>query len=81
MEKMEYDPEGGNYKPVTEHETGATFLVLGVVMLIAGLGWLLYVGWDIRGGGGMMQAIFLVDVVAALFLIVLGFIKKKRQII
>lgn len=81
MEKMEYDPEGGNYKPITEHETGATFLVLGVVMLIAGLGWLLYVGWDIRDGGGLMQAIFLVDVVAALFLIILGFIKKKRQII
>ena len=81
MERIEYDPEGGNYKPVTEHETGATLLVLGVVMLIAALGWLLFVGWDIRDGGGMMQAIFVVDVVTALFLIVLGFIKKKRQII
>jgi len=80
MEKMEYDPEGGNYKPITEHETGATFLVLGAIMLIAALGWLLFVGWDIRDGGGMMQAIFVVDVVTALFLIVLGFIKKKRQI-
>ena len=81
MERIEYDPEGGNYKPVTEHETGATLLVLGVVMLAAALGWLLFVGWDIRDGGGMMQAIFVVDVVTALFLIVLGFIKKKRQII
>ena len=81
MERIEYDPEGGNYKPVTEHETGATFLVLGVVMLIAALGWLLFVGWDIRDGGGMMQAIFVADVVTALFLIILGFIKKKRQII
>ncbi len=43
MERMEYDPEGGDYKPITEHETGATFLVLGVIMLIAGLGWLLFV--------------------------------------
>jgi hypothetical protein len=80
MDKMEYDPEGGNYKPVTEHETGATFLVLGVVMLLAGLGWLLFVGWDIRAGGGMMEAFFAVDVVIALFLIILGFNKKKRLI-
>jgi uncharacterized membrane protein len=77
---MEYDPEGGNYKPVTEHETGATFLVLGLIMLLAGLGWLLFVGWDIRAGNHFMQGIFVVDVVIALFLIVLGFIKKKRQI-
>ncbi|HEX7288734.1 MAG TPA: hypothetical protein VF532_21295 [Candidatus Angelobacter sp.] len=80
MERMEYDPEGGNYLPVTEHETGATFMVVGVVMLLGGLGWLLYVGWDIRAGGNLMRTIFIVDVVAALVLIVLGFIKKKRQI-
>jgi multisubunit Na+/H+ antiporter MnhB subunit len=80
MERMEYDPEGGDYKPTTEHETGATFLVLGVIMLLAGLGWLLFVRWDIRSGGGMMQGIFAADVVIALVLIVLGFIKKKRQI-
>jgi len=80
MDRMEYDPEGGNYKPVTEHETGATFLVVGLIMLIAAGGWMLYVGWDIRGGNHLMQAIFIADVVIALFLIVLGFIKKKRQI-
>ena len=80
MERMEYDPEGGDYKPVTEHETGATFLVLGVIMLIAGLGWLLFVRWDIKSGGGLMQGLFAADVVIALGLIVLGFIKKKRQI-
>jgi multisubunit Na+/H+ antiporter MnhB subunit len=76
---MEYDPEGGDYKPITEHETGATFLVLGLIMLIAGLGWMLFVGWDIRAGGGLMQGIFAADVLIALFLITLGFIKKKRQ--
>jgi hypothetical protein len=80
MERMEYDPEGGDYKPITEHETGATFLVLGVIMLIAALGWLLFVSWDIRSGGTLMQGIFAADVVIALALIVLGFIKKKRQI-
>jgi hypothetical protein len=80
MERMEYDPEGGDYKPITEHETGATFLVLGVIMLIAGLGWLLFVRWDIKSGGGLMQGLFAADVVIALGLIVLGFIKKKRQI-
>jgi hypothetical protein len=79
MERMEYDPEGGNYQPITEHETGATFMVLGLVMLIAGLGWMLFVGWDIRAGGGLMEAIFATDVALALFLITLGFIKKKRQ--
>ena len=79
MERMEYDPEGGDYKPITEHETGATFLVLGLIMLIAGLGWMLFVGWDIRAGGGLMQGIFAADVLIALFLITLGFIKKKRQ--
>ena len=80
MERMEYDPEGGDYKPTTEHETGSTFLVLGLIMLIAGLGWMLFVGWDIRAGGGLMQAFFAADVVVALGLLILGFIKKKRQI-
>jgi hypothetical protein len=79
MERMEYDPEGGNYQPVTEHETGSTFMVLGLVMLIAALGWMLFVGWDIRAGGSLMQALFGADVALALFLITLGFIKKKRQ--
>lgn len=78
MERMEYDPEGGDYKPVTEHETGSTFMVLGLIMLIAAGGWMLFVGWDIRAGGGLMQAFFATDVVVALGLLILGFIKKKR---
>ena len=40
MERMEYDPEGGNYLPVTEHETGATLIVAGLIMLIAAAGYL-----------------------------------------
>ena len=80
MERMDYDPEGGNYLPVTEHETGSTFMVAGVVMLLGALGWLLYVGWDFRAGGNLMKTIFSVDVFVALLLIVVGFIKKKRQI-
>jgi hypothetical protein len=78
MERMEYDPEGGDYKPTTEHETGSTFMVLGLIMLIAAGGWMLFVGWDIRAGGGLMQAFFAADVVIALGLLILGFIKKKR---
>ncbi len=78
MERMEYDPEGGNYLPVTEHETGATLLVVGVVMLLGALGWLMFVGWDIRAGNMFMQVIFAVDVFIALFLLVLGFLKKRR---
>lgn len=80
MDRMEYDPEGGNYLPVTEHETGSTFMVVGLVMLLAGLGWLLFVGWDIRGGGGLMQFFFGMDVGVALVLLIVGFSKKKRQI-
>jgi len=78
MERMEYDPEGPDYLPITEHETGSTFLVVGVIMLLAGLGWLLFVGWDIRGGNIFMQVMFAVDVLIALFLMVLGYIKKRR---
>ena len=81
MERMEYDPEGGNYQPITEHETGSTFMVLGVIMLIAALGWMLFVGWDIRAGGSLMKGIFGGDVIIALVLITHGFIKKKRQTI
>jgi hypothetical protein len=76
---MEYDPKGGNFQPVTEHETGATFMVVGLVMLIAAAGWMMFVGWDIKAGGGLMQFFFVADAVIALGLLTLGFIKKKRQ--
>jgi uncharacterized membrane protein len=79
MERMEYDPEGGDYKPVTEHETGSTFMVLGLVMLIAAGGWMLFVGWDIRAGGGLMEALFGGVLIIGLYLLGLGFTKKKRQ--
>jgi hypothetical protein len=79
MEKIEYDPEGGNYLPVTEHETGATLLVVGIVMLLAALGWLLFVSWDLRAGGGLMEIMFAADVVIALVLMTWGFVKKRRQ--
>jgi len=79
MERMEYDPEGGDYLPVTPRETGSTLIVVGVVMLIAALGWALFVGWDIRQGTRFMQIIFGADVAIALILIVWGFIKKSGQ--
>ncbi len=79
MERMEYDPEGGNYLPVTEHETGSTLIVAGGIMLIAAALWGLFVGWDISAGGGLMAALFGIDVFAALLLMIWGFIKKKRQ--
>lgn len=79
MERMEYDPEGGNYLPVTEHETGSTMMVVGVVMLIAALGWGLFVGWDIRGGNILMRYIFGTDVFIAVLLIAWGFVKKTRK--
>ena len=79
MERIDYDPEGGNYLPVTQHETGSTLMVVGVIMLIAALGWVLFVGWDIRAGNMFMQVIFTVDVVLALVLLTVGFIKKSRR--
>lgn len=79
MDRMEYDPEGGNYLPVTEHETGSTLIVVGLIMLIAAAGWGLFVGWDIQAGGSLMRAIFGVDVLAALLLITVGYLKKRRQ--
>lgn len=78
MERMEYDPEGGNYLPVSERETGSTLMVVGVIMLIAGAGWGLFVGWDRRAGNMFMQVIFGVDVVIALLLLAMGFLKKNR---
>jgi hypothetical protein len=79
MDRMDYDPEGGNYLPVTQRETGSTLMVIGVIMLIAALGFGLFVGWDIRGGGTLMRALFGGDVLIALVLIVSGLIKKKTQ--
>ncbi len=78
MERMEYDPEGPNYLPVTEHETGSTLMVVGVIMLLGALGWLLYLGWDIRAGNMFMQVIFAADVFIAFLLIIWGFLKKRR---
>lgn len=79
MERMEYDPEGGNYLPVTRHETGSTLMVVGVIMLFAALGWALFLGWDIRAGNMFMQVIFAVDVLLAVLLLAVGFIKKSRR--
>ncbi len=44
MERMEYDPEGGNYLPITGREAGTTLIVISVIMLLSALLWSLYVG-------------------------------------
>jgi hypothetical protein len=76
---MEYDPEGGNYLPVTERETGSTLIVVGIVMLIAAGLFGIYVEWDIRAGNVFMRLLFGVDVVVALLLIAVGMHKKNRS--
>jgi hypothetical protein len=78
MERSEYDPGGGNYLPVSPRENGATMMVVGVVMLIAGAGWGLFVGWDRRAGNMFMQLLFSIDVIIALFLLAGGLYKKSR---
>lgn len=78
MDRMEYDPEGGNYLPVDAREAGSTLIVVGTVMLIAALGWGLFVGWDIRAGNFFMRVIFSIDVLIAVILIGVGFRKKSK---
>ena len=79
MDRMEYDPEGGNYLPVGTRETGSTLIVLGLIMLIAAAGWGLFVQWDIDAGGVMMRTIFGADVLVALLLITVGYVMKNRR--
>ncbi|HEV2961869.1 MAG TPA: hypothetical protein VG649_08610 [Candidatus Angelobacter sp.] len=79
MERMEYDPEGGNYLPVTERETGSTLIVVGIVMLIAAGLFGIYVDWDIRAGNFFMRLLFGLDVVAALSLLAVGAHKKNHS--
>jgi hypothetical protein len=78
MDRMEYDPEGGNYLPISQRETGATMMVVGVIMLIASAGWGLFVGWDRRAGNMFMQVIFTVVVIIALLLLAGGLYRKSR---
>jgi hypothetical protein len=40
---------------------------------------MLFVGWDIRAGGGLMEALFGAVLIIGLYLLGLGFTKKKRQ--
>ena len=79
MDRMEYDPEGGNYLPVTERETGSTLIVVGMVMLIAAGLFGVYIDWDIRAGNFFMRLLFGLDVVIALLLMAVGVHKKNRS--
>ncbi len=54
-------------------------IVVGLIMLIAAAGWGLFVQWDIKAGGTLMRTIFSVDVLVALVLITVGYVKKNRQ--
>src|SRR5438874_2681419 len=56
----------------------STLIVIGIIMLIAGLGWGLFVGWDARAGNIFMRVIFGLDVFIALILIAVGFGKKRH---
>ena len=68
-------------EPAVLSESSAKFpAVRTYAQAIAAIGWLLFVRWDIKAGGGLMQGLFAADVVIALGLLILGFIKKKRQI-
>ena len=79
MERMEYDPEGGNYLPITGRESGTTLIVVGIVMMIAAGLFGLYVDWDIRAGNIFMRIFFGLDVAVALLLIGVGVNKKNRS--
>ena len=79
MDRMEIDPEGGNYLPVTQRETGSTLIVVGIVMLVAAGLFGIYVDWDIRTGKFLMRLLFGLDVAIALSLMAVGVHKKNRS--
>lgn len=79
MERIEYDPEGGNYLPVTERETGFALIVAGGLLLVGGLGWAIMLGAEMRIGSILMRSILGADIAVALLLIAAGFYKKRRR--
>ncbi|MFI5106080.1 MAG: hypothetical protein ACHP79_14235 [Terriglobales bacterium] len=79
MERIEYDPEGGNYLPGTQRETGFALIISGGLLLVGGLGWALFLGAEMRVGSMLMRAILSTDVTIALLLIAAGFYKKRRR--
>ena len=79
MERIEYDPEGGNYLPVTERETGFALIVAGALLLVGGLGWAIMLGAEMRVGSVLMRSILGADIAVALLLIAAGFYKKRRR--
>jgi hypothetical protein len=79
MERIEYDPESGNYLPVTQRETGFALIVAGSLLLVGGLGWALMLGAEMRIGSVLMRGILGADVLIALSLIATGFYKKRRR--
>jgi hypothetical protein len=69
-----------NTTPPTRRETGATYRVVGYVLLLASLLWGIFVGWDIRGGTADPMTIgFLICVVAGVGFIVVGNIKRRTR--
>ena len=79
MERIEYDPEGGNYLPVTARETGFALIISGCLMLIAGLGWAIWIAAEMRVGSLLIRTMFGTEVITALLLIAAGFYKKRRR--
>jgi hypothetical protein len=79
MERIEYDPEGGNYLPVTQRETGFALIVAGGLLLVGGLGWAILVGAEMRVGSILMRTMLGADLGVALLLIAAGFHKKRRR--
>src|SRR5690349_7404013 len=54
-------------------------IMLGVFLLIFGGFWLIFIGWDVRGGRNFVVGLTAVSVVVGLVLILAGAIKRSRQ--
>ena len=54
-------------------------IMLGVFLLLFGGFWLIYIGWDVRGGRDFVVGLTAISVVIGLVLIVAGAVKRSRQ--
>lgn len=54
-------------------------IMLGTFLLIFAGFWMIYVGWDIRGGRGFTPAMVLISAVVGVALIIAGAMTRRRQ--
>lgn len=61
------------------HEEGKTFIVIGGLLLVYLLIVMCWVGWDIRAGNWLIQAVMGIVAIIAVALILIGTAMKHRM--